>query len=160
MEQFYEITPQSKRFAECMTYWNESDKQAEKVRKFMSEHNILSPALWRGNILYIKKRPDMSDNNFLKKTVEDNGNVYYGIKKYSCLGRELKALGVHRAYKPFVPFFFEETILQAEVRLFSADGKVYCSVEHNLEKPLTCPEGFVEMKGSAFYEVMEGEEDA
>ncbi len=160
MEQFYEITPQSKRFAECMTYWNESDKQAEKVRKFMSEHNILSPALWRGNILYIKKRPDMSDDNFLKKTVEDNGNVYYGIKKYSRLGRELKALGVHRAYKPFVPFFFEETILQAEVRLFSADGKVYCSVEHNLEKPLTCPEGFVEMKGSAFYEVMEGEEDA
>ena len=38
MEQFYEITPQSKRFAECMTYWNESDKQAEKVRKFMSNH--------------------------------------------------------------------------------------------------------------------------
>ena len=28
MEQFYEITPQSKRFAECMTYWNESDKQS------------------------------------------------------------------------------------------------------------------------------------
>ena len=96
----------------------------------------------------------------MKKTVEDNGSVYYGIKKTSSLGKELKALGVCRAYKPFVPFFFEETILQAEVRLFSADGKVYCSVEHNLEKPLTCPEGFVEMKGSAFYEIMEGEEDA
>ncbi len=148
MEQFYEITPQSKRFAECMTYWNESDKQAEKVRTFMSNHNIPSPALWKGNILYIKKCPDMPDD------------VYYGIKKTSSLGKELKALGVCRAYKPFVPFFFEETILQAEVRLFSADGKVYCSVEHNLEKPLTCPEGFVEMKGSAFYEIMEGEEDA
>lgn len=160
MEQFYEITPQSKRFAECMTYWNESDKQAEKVRKFMSNHNIPSPALWKGNILYIKKCPDMPDDNFMKKTVEDNGSVYYGIKKTSSLGKELKALGVCRAYKPFVPFFFEETILQAEVRLFSADGKVYCSVEHNLEKPLTCPEGFVEMKGSAFYKIMEGEEDA
>ena len=70
MEQFYEITPQSKRFAECMTYWNESDKQAEKVRTFMSNHNIPSPALWKGNILYIKKCPDMPDDNFMKKTVE------------------------------------------------------------------------------------------
>lgn len=160
MEQFYEITPHSGRFAECMTYWNETDKQNEKVREFMSNHNILSPALWRGDILYIKKRPDMSDDNFLKKTVEDNGNVYYGIKKYSRLGRELKALGVHRVYKPFVLFFFEETILQASVRLFPAGEKVYCSVEHTLEKPLPCPEGFIEMKGSEFYEIMEGEEDA
>lgn len=160
MEQFYEITPQSKRFAECMTYWNESDKQAEKVRAFMSNHNIPSPALWKGNILYIKKCPDMPDDNFLKKTVEDNGSVYYGIKKTGSLGKELKALGVCRVYKPFVPFFFEETILQASVRLFPADGKVYCSVEHTLEKPLTCPEGFIEIKGSAFYEIMEGEEDA
>ena len=87
MEQFYEITPHSGRFAECMTYWNETDKQNEKVREFMSNHNILSPALWRGDILYIKKRPDMSDDNFLKKTVEDNGNVYYGIKKRSCQGQ-------------------------------------------------------------------------
>lgn len=67
MEQFYEITPQSKRFAECMTYWNESDKQAEKVRTFMNNHNIPSPALWKGNILYIKKCPDMSDDNFMKR---------------------------------------------------------------------------------------------
>lgn len=102
----------------------------------------------------------MPDDNFLKKTVEDNGSVYYGIKKTGSLGKELKALGVCRVYKPFVPFFFEETILQAGVRLFPADGKVYCSVEHNLEKPLTCPEGFIEMKGSAFYEIMEGEENA
>lgn len=160
MEQFYEITPQSKRFAECMTYWNESDKQSEKVREFMSNHNIPSPALWRGNILYIKKYSDMSDNNFLKKTVKDNGSVYYGIKKTSSLGKELKTLRVRRIFKPFVLLFFEETILQARVRLFPADGKVYCSVEYNLEKPLTCPEGFIEMKGSAFYEIMEGEEDA
>lgn len=102
----------------------------------------------------------MPDDNFLKKTVEDNGSVYYGIKKTGSLGKELKALGVCRLYKPFVSFFFEETILQASVRLFPADGKVYCSVEHTLEKPLTCPEGFIEMKGSAFYEIMEGEEDA
>lgn len=96
MEQFYEITPQSKRFAECMTYWNESDKQAEKIRAFMSNHNIPSPALWKGNILYIKRCPDMPDDNFLKKTVEDNGSVYYGIKKTGSLGKELKALGVCR----------------------------------------------------------------
>ena len=146
MEQFYEITPQSKRFAECMTYWDESDKQSEKVKKFMSNHNIPSPAIWRGNILYIKKRPDMSDDNFMKKT--------------SSLGKQLKTLGFRRIFKPFALLFFEETILQARARLFPADGKVYCSVEHNLEKPLTCPEGFIEMKGSAFYEIMEGEEDA
>ena len=126
----------------------------------MSNHNIPSPAIWRGNILYIKKRPDMSDDNFMKKTVVDNGGIYYGIKKTSSLGKELKTLGVRRIFKPFVLLFFEETILQARVRLFPADGKVYCSVEHNLDNPLTCPEGFVEMKGSAFYEIMEGEEDA
>ena len=79
MEQFYEITPHSGRFAECMTYWNETDKQNEKVREFMSNHNILSPALWRGDILYIKKRPDMSDDNFLKKTVEDNGTCFNSL---------------------------------------------------------------------------------
>lgn len=159
MEQFYEITPQSKRFAECMTYWNESDKQAEKVREFMNNHNILSPVLWRGSVLYIKKRPDMPDDNFMKKTVEDEGSVYYGIKKTSSLGKELKACGIHRICKPFILFFFEEMIPKASVRLFPANGKVYCSVEHTLEKPLTCPEGFIEMKGSAFYEIMEGEED-
>lgn len=155
MEQFYEITPQSKRFTECITYWNESDKQAEKVREFMNNHNIPSPAIWRGNILYIKKCPDMSDDNFLKKTVEDEGSVCYGIKKTSPLGKELKAYGIHRIYKPFILFFFEGMIPK-----FPANGKVYCSVEHNLEKPLTCPEGFVEMKGSAFYEIIKGEEDA
>lgn len=111
-------------------------------------------------ILPEKWCPDMPDDNFLKKTVEDNGSTYYGIKKTSSLGKELKTLGVRRIFKPFVLLFFEETILQARVRLFPAGGKVYCSVEHNLEKPLTCPEGFVEMKGSAFYEIMEGEEDA
>lgn len=160
MEQFYEITPQSKWFAECMTYWNESDKQAEKVREFMNNHNILSPVLWRGSVLYIKKSPDMSDDNFMKKTVVDSGRVLYGIKKASSLGKELKTLGVRRIFKPFVLLFFEETILQARIRLFPANGKVYCSVEHNLEKPLTCPEGFVEMKGSAFYKIMEGEGNA
>ena len=101
----------------------------------------------------------MSDDNFMKKTVVDNGKVYYGIKKTSSLGKELKTLGVRRIFKPFVLLFFEETILQARVRLFPAGEKVYCSVEHNLEKPLTCPEGFIEMKGSAFYKIMEGEED-
>jgi hypothetical protein len=143
-----------------MTYWNESDKQSEKVREFMSNHNIPSPALWRGNILYIKKCSDMSDNNFLKKTVKGNGSVYYGIKKTSPLGKELKTLGVRRIFKPFVLLFFEEMISKASVCLFPANGKVYCSLEHTLEKPLTCPEGFIEMKGSAFYKIMEGEEDA
>lgn len=160
MEQFYEITPQSRRFSECMTYFNETDKQVGKIKEFMSNHNIPSPALWRGNTLYIKKCPDMSDNNFLKKTVDDNGSIYYGIKKTSSLGKELKSLGDHRVFKPFVPFFFEETILQASVRLFPVGKKVYCSVEHTLEEPLSCPEGFIEMKGSAFYKIMEDEEDA
>lgn len=165
MEQFYEITPQSRWFIGCMTYCNKSDKQSEKVREFMSNHNIPSPVIWRGSVLYIKKRPDMPNRNFLKKTVEDNGSVYYGIKKTSSLGKELKARGIHRIYKPFILFFFilfffEEMVSKASVRLFSANGKIYCSVEHNLEKPLICPKGFVEMKGSAFYEIMEGEEDA
>ena len=159
MEQFYEITPEQA-VAECMTYWNESDKQAEKVRAFMSNHNIPSPVLWRGSVLYIKKCSDMPDSNFLKKTVEDNGSVYYGIKKTSPLGKELRACDVHRIYKSFILFFFEEMISKASVRLFPANGKVYCSVDHTLEKPLTCPEGFIEMKGSEFYEIMEGEEDA
>lgn len=46
--------------------------------------------------------------------------------------------------------------------LFMSYCKFCCNarVEPDLEKPLTCPEGFVEMKGSAFYEIMEGEEDA
>lgn len=159
MEQFYEITPQSRRFTECMIYFDEADKQVGKVKEFMSKYNIASPVLWRGSVLYIKKRSDMPDSNFLKKTVEDNGSVYYGIKKTSPLGKELRACGVHRIYKPFILFFFEEMISKASVRLFPANGKVYCSVEHTLEKPLTCPEGFIEMKGSAFYEIMEGEED-
>lgn len=81
MEQFYEITPQSKRFAECMTYWNESNKQAEKVREFMNNHNILSPVLWRGSVLYIKKSPDMSDDNFMKKTVVDSGRVFTASRR-------------------------------------------------------------------------------
>lgn len=111
MEQFYEITSQSRRFAECMTYWNESDKQAEKVRAFMSNHNIPSPALWKGNILYIKKCPDMPDDNFMKKTVEDNGSFYMCPKKLLiCL--LLQSLIQAKSQQKFARFLTEKKTMR------------------------------------------------
>lgn len=60
--------------------------------------------------------------------------------------------GIKYIEKPFVPFIFNYTG-RSQFRLFDVDDKIYCTFDCPID--LETPEGFVQMKGSEFYTIME-----
>ena len=161
MEQYFEITKESSHYKEYFDYL-EADEACEKsVKSFLDENGIHTDyyAVFR-EALYIDDNPDNREkygNQLMKHSVD--GVVAF--KKSSKIGRAWNELSIKGAYEPHVSFFFSDSSRSSRTRLFHVGEKLYCSIDC-LERStkVNTPQGFIEMKASEFFKIIEDAENA
>ena len=151
-ENFFEITKGSRHYQEWFDYLKADDEQRTAMRAFAKEHglNIDVYAIWKGNLWVNPEKNAKFAEQFLKETV----NGLKGIKKTSGIGKAFKKAQIKRAEKPFVPWFFKECYGKSKTREFDFESKVYCQIESE-SKITETPKGFIRIKASEFYKVLE-----
>ena len=156
MEQYFEITKKSIEYDNYFSYLSDANVCREIVDKFFTDHNIVSDTYSvDGGKLWIS---DNSVNrvHFESQLSKDSRNGLVAFRKNSHIGRAWNALSVKVPNKPFVPFFFNGGLGRMRTRLFHVNERVYCSIEGvDYDMKFTAPVGFVEMKASEFFKVLE-----
>ena len=156
-ECYFEITKESPHYSEWFDYREAFKKMKIDVRAFAKKHkinideyNIFCGKLWVDPV---------ANKEFSEQFCKERGrNGFAPFKKTSYIGREFTKSGIKIASKPFVPFFFNISYGQSTFREFDFEGKVYC--QYNYEYDPECPEvntpkGFIPMKASEFYAIIE-----
>lgn len=157
MERYFEITKNSKHYQGHFDYLTHRKEAIEATSKFMEEYDIPGSIfmIW-GDHLWIPET-----NAFVEKFGEQLRNVRYkncrSFKKNSPIGKAFTKADISMPLKPFVPFFFDDCCGEFNTRLFDYENRVYCSIAApNLSLlKLETPVGFVEMKGSEFFKIIE-----
>ena len=161
-ERFFEITPQSKRHAEYFRWFGHKELSCEKTASFLASHGIEAKRyLPMDDTLAI----EATENDIKKfstqfcKALDKNG--LHKFRTNSKVAKEWSRVkvshGLFTIPKPFVPFFFEKAYGNFRTSLFHIGNKVYCSLTGN--STVDCPKGFIEMKGSDFHRVIEGDQN-
>lgn len=108
------------------------------------------------SIVVTKSSREKLDEQFCIKTECPN---VFTFKMTSPVGRDwintLKTENIRVLRKPFVPFYLNGAS-SGHYRLFDINDKVYCSYSCNND--FTAPEGFVEIKASEFFKIVEDSE--
>lgn len=157
MEQCFEITKESREYDNYFKYLADKEACREIINRFFNDNNIKSDkySVGRGK-LWILNNP-ANQEQFGSQLAKDSENGLVAFKKNSQIGRAWSALNVKTPNKPFVPFFFDDGgIGRMNTRLFHVDDRVYCSIECiDYNTKFTTPIGFIEMKVSEFFKVIE-----
>lgn len=159
MEQYFEITKDSKHYQQYINYQTKRKEAIEATSKFMKEHDIPGSKfmLWEG-YLWV---PETSE--IMEKFGKQFRDVCYkgcrAFKKNSVIGRAFAKADIHMPPKPFVMDYFHDMPWwcgQINTRLFMYKDKLYCSIAVSEYPALVeCPQGFIEMKASEFFKVIE-----
>lgn len=160
MEQYFEITSQSSRYKEYFDYLEADEACRKAVKKFIEENNIHTEhyAVF-GGALWIDNNQENREKygNQLKKDGDDGLAAF---KKTSKIGRAWTGLGIKEVHKPHVSFFFVDPSYSSRTRLFHVGEKLYCSIDcMNRSTKVKTPQGFIEMKASEFFKIIEDVEN-
>ena len=151
-EYFYEITKESPRYDEWFTFLEDEKKMKADVKAFAEEHGISAESY----IIYKDKfwvDPTLNES-LAAQFSKEREQGFAPFKKTSVIGKAFTKSGIKRVDKPFVPFFFKGASGRSSTREFDFEGKVYCQYACEHENVET-PEGFVPMKASEFYAIIE-----
>lgn len=158
MKRYYEVTEKSNLYKDYMNYLNNVKLVNDLVKDFMDKNNIQSESYATNKTdLYIE--PTVDDALRYKNVLSEYGNGLYKFKGNSKIAKSWKKaledsnLKVQR--KPKVPIYFNSWSYRILSKLFSIDGKVYCSLELVDQDFDEVPEGMIEMKASEFYKIIE-----
>jgi len=157
MDRYYEITPQSMAYSEYFDWWNNYKEICEIAKNFMTEYEIESNQFCaRPNAFYIipSENDKIKFSNMLCKN--DIGNGLIMFKKKSKIGKAWINKNVEVQSQPMINFEYFTQTLSGKMRLFHdpANNKIYYSIETKYDFDET-PEGFIEMKASEFFKVIE-----
>lgn len=160
MEQYFEITNQSSRYKEYFDYLEADEACRKAAKEFLEENNIHTKyyAIF-GGALCIDDNQKNRDKygNQLKKYGE---NRTVAFKKTSKIGRAWTESGIKGVHKPHVSFFFADASYSTRTRLFHVGEKLYCSIDcMDRSTKVKTPQGFIEMKASEFYKIVEDVEN-
>lgn len=157
MDKYYEVTKESKLYDEYFKWFNNYIEIKKIAKEFMTTHGIETVEFYASNENFhiVPTANDMKTfEKQLCKNSEDYGLVKF--KKTSSIGKDWAAKNVTVLRKPMVTFEYYNHIYSGSTRLFhdKNTNKVYFSLESKSDIEET-PVGFVEMKGSDFYKVIE-----
>lgn len=158
MEYCFEITKDSEAYNCYFEYLNAKKESIDTLMNFIKSRNLPLPISECGiseDTLWVK---DTKENRIkftpYLKTNSENGMLAF--KKNSSIAKAWKALNVKIIHKPCVAYnFLKGCIGKSRERLFNVDDKVYCSVEPQWDMEVETPKGFIEMKQSEFYKMIE-----
>lgn len=159
MEFYFEITVNSKYYDDYFKWRENSHIVNDRVVAFLKERDMedIKEYSIMGDRLYILDTPE-NRQKYGKQLAVSRDSELVSFKKTSLIGREFAKSGIHNLEiaRPYVPFFFSNALGKMKTRLFHDNKKLYCSIEFtefNIE-PNT-PEGFIRMKASEFFKVIE-----
>ena len=156
MEQFFEITKESREYDNYFKYLADKESCRIAVNKFFDENNIASDKYKVEGGKLLMENTSENRAQFGKQLTKDSENGMVAFKKNSQIGRAWSALNVKTPIKPFVPFFFQGGFGQISTRLFNVGDKVYCSIKCvDYDMKFTAPIGFIEIKASEFFKIIE-----
>jgi len=157
MEKYFIVTKQSKLYDEYF-YFKSNDEKIRKTSKdFMDKNHIEATKYYCTNSAFyiVPTENDLEKfNKILCKPVDNNLRAF---KKTSKINKAWTSLldeqNIIIGHKPFVQFYFDRGYGKTRNRLFNIDDVVYCSFEGEFE--VNTPEGFVEIKASEFWKIVE-----
>lgn len=137
-------------------YWRyvESERQIAKAfNEFAEEHDIKANSFYPShNVLWIVPEEEDEEKFGNQFMLKDIGK----FKKTSIIGKawakKCSDENIKYAHKPFIPFCFNYAG-KSRSRLFDCDNVIYCTFECPID--VEAPDGFIEIKGSDFYAIME-----
>lgn len=153
MEKFYIVSNGSKVFEDYWSHIESKNRIAKAFDEFANKNGIKSTQFHPSHTrLWIIPKKDDEDNFGVQFTLKNSGM----FKKTSAMNKEwVKKCSdedIEYINEPFVPFLFNY-VGKSRYRLFDCDSVVYCTFECPVD--VETPKGFVEIKGSEFYTIME-----
>jgi len=162
MERYFEVTSQSDLFNEYMEYKNNLKVIDNISTEFMSAQGIETDTYAnKSNTFYIV--PTEKDLEIFNKALYKSiGEGLRAFKVNSKVGKAwvktLEEKHVEIKHKPFVGFSFKNCMGKNRSRIFAIDSVVYCSFDNEYDFEDT-PDGFVEIKASEFWKIVEDYND-
>jgi len=160
MENYYEVTKQSPLHKEYMDYIVSDKIMREISHEFLSNNNINTKeyASTKDTFYIIPNEKDIEDfGKLLNKELENGLRAFKAKSKIGKAWKDaFKEKGIQPLHKPMLMLYFN-VYGETQSRLFAIEDKIYCSFksEHNFENP----EGFIELKASEFYKIVEDENE-
>jgi heat shock protein HspQ len=158
MKRYYEVTEKSNLYKDYMNYLGNVKLVNDLVKDFTNKNNIESEsyATDKTDLYIVPTENDMSKYKNVMSAYVDGLYKFKGNSKIAKAWKktlEDSKLEVQR--KPKVPIYFNSWSYRILSKLFSLDGKVYCSLELVDQDFDEVPEGMIEMKASEFYKIIE-----
>jgi hypothetical protein len=158
MERFFEVTAASSLHKEWFEYKENDRRVRERFKKFAGEQGISANEYYVADDSVFIVPTETDKEKFGNALLRPLGNGLCQFRKASKVSKAwvqgLKDADLRVISKPMLFWHFKSIQGKFQSRLFDQDGKVYCSMSPCKEDDT--PEGFVELKGSEFYKVMEG----
>ena len=156
MERYFEVMPESGLHKE----WFEYKENALAVRKlansFFNQKNIGATEYYAADDAIYIVPTDEDKENFKSVLLKPLENGLCQFRKSSKINKAwvqaLKDAELSVDRKPMVILYFRFGGGRYKSRLFDQGEKLYCSIDPADGEP---PEGFVEMKASEFYKIVE-----
>lgn len=156
MEKYFLITEEAILHRDYYKYLSNQKEVDALVQSFVKEHEIEAEHYHASaDCIYIV--PTDADNekfkNVLGAAISNGLQKFKGSSKiHKAWIKMLKEKDLKVLYQPRVIFYLRHEGGKFRSRLFEQDGALYCSFE---PAPLEIPQGFVEMKASEFYKILE-----
>lgn len=157
MEKYYEVTEAHNLHGDYFRWIENSNVTNEIVKEFMAAHEIEARKYYAANDALYIVATDKDKENFKSSLTKNHSNGLYKLKGNSKINKQwlklLKSKNHKILQRPNVIFYMP--LSQGgrfSSRLFDQDGRLYCSFD---PAPETTPEGFIEMKASEFFKIIE-----
>jgi len=160
-EKYFIVTNQSNLYSEYMEYKENRELMHNVAVTFLKENNIEANEFsYSQQSLYIIPTESDIENfkSILSKPKEQNLRQF---KKNSKIGKSwinlLNENNYKIKHKPILGFYFKNHTGKMRSRLFDINGIVYCS--YAVYEDIETPEGFIEIKASEFWKIIEDHEE-
>lgn len=155
MEKYYMVTEKSSLHKAWFDYKSNVSQVNEFVKNFISENGIETREYYVSDteIYIVPSEKDVETfGNTLGATLENGLRKFKGNSKIGkAWVKALKDAGLEVLRKPMVILFFRSSGGRFRSRIFDQNGVLYCSIDPAGEHE----EGFVEMKASEFFKIIE-----
>jgi len=158
MERYFEVTKQSNLYNQYMEYKDNQEVMHNISKEFMDTQGIETNEYANQSDKFYIVPTEKDLDKFSKSLCKSVGEGLMAFKTNSKVGKTwVKALEekqVKIKYKPYVGRSFRNCMGKNRSRIFAIDSVVYCSFENEYDFEDT-PEGFVEIKASEFWKIVE-----
>lgn len=158
MERYFQVTGQSDLYNQYMEYKNNQQVIHNISKEFMTTQEIETDTYAnQSNTFYIvPTEKDLEKfGKSLCKSIGEGLRAFNANSKVSkAWVKTLEEKQITIKHKPYVGFSFKNCLGKNRSRIFAIGSVVYCSFENEYEFYDT-PEGFIEIKASEFWKIIE-----